>query len=159
MDKYCYFDLDGTIADLYGVSNWLDKLQAEDDTPYREANPIYSPYKIYLLLETIKSLGVKTGVISWGSKHASEEYNHSVRQAKIDWLKKIGLFNSLDEIHVVKYGTPKHSVAAKSGRRGILIDDDENVRKAWEKAGGLAINPMDTDILKALPKLVYEWFD
>ena len=37
--------------------------------------------------------------------------------------------------------------------------DDENVRKAWEKAGGLAINHMDTDILDALPELVYEWFD
>ena len=28
------FDLDGTIADLYGVENWLPMLVAHDETPY-----------------------------------------------------------------------------------------------------------------------------
>ena len=32
-----YFDLDGTIADLYGFSGWLDCLQNEQTTPYTEA--------------------------------------------------------------------------------------------------------------------------
>lgn len=31
------FDMDGTIADLYGVENWLDYLIAEDVKPYAEA--------------------------------------------------------------------------------------------------------------------------
>ena len=34
------FDMDGTIADLYGVENWLDYLIAEDTTPYTEAEPL-----------------------------------------------------------------------------------------------------------------------
>ena len=33
------FDMDGTIADLYGVKNWLSYLEAEDTTPYAIANP------------------------------------------------------------------------------------------------------------------------
>lgn len=158
MEKTIFFDLDGTIADLYGVSNWLAKLRAEDDSPYREATPLFPPYDIYLLLESMKSLGVKTGVISWGSKHASKEYNRSIRRAKIDWLKEMGLLDSFDEIHVVKYGTPKHQVIKKECR-GVLIDDDKNVRKAWEQAGGLAIDPMDGELIEHLDEIIREWMD
>ena len=159
MDKAIWFDMDGTIADLYGVPEWLHKLRAEDTEPYDTASPMVDMYDLHNLLSSLKESGFTIGIISWNSKTGSDDYMHAVRIAKRNWLKDKGLNDVLDEIHVVKYGTPKHSVAAKSGRRGILIDDDENVRKAWEKAGGLAINPMDTDILDALPELVYEWFD
>lgn len=158
MEKAIFFDLDGTIADLYGVSDWLTKLRAEDDSPYREANPLFPPYDIYLVLESMKSLGVRTGVISWGSKHASKEYNRSIRRAKIDWLKEMGLLDSFDEVHVVKYGTPKHQVIKKE-RRGILIDDNEDIRAEWEQAGGLAIDPMNEDEMNALEEIAKEWFD
>ena len=35
-----YFDMDGTIADLYGVENWLDYLINSDATPYKVAKPL-----------------------------------------------------------------------------------------------------------------------
>ena len=35
-----WFDMDGTIADLYGVENWLEMLIAHDETPYAIAKPI-----------------------------------------------------------------------------------------------------------------------
>ena len=28
-----YFDMDGTLANFYGVENWLDYLENEDTTP------------------------------------------------------------------------------------------------------------------------------
>ena len=34
------FDLDGTIANLYGVENWLNMLRAYDPTPYAQAVPM-----------------------------------------------------------------------------------------------------------------------
>ena len=37
MIKEIVFDMDGTIADLYGVENWLPKLRAYDPTPYQTA--------------------------------------------------------------------------------------------------------------------------
>ena len=40
MTKAIYFDMDGTIADLYGVDGWLDMLINEDATPYIKANPL-----------------------------------------------------------------------------------------------------------------------
>ena len=32
-----WFDMDGTIANLYGVENWLPKLRAHDASPYADA--------------------------------------------------------------------------------------------------------------------------
>ena len=34
------FDMDGTIADLYGVDDWLTKLRNEDISPYLECEPL-----------------------------------------------------------------------------------------------------------------------
>ena len=34
------FDMDGTIADLYGVDNWLEMLINGDTTPYSIAQPL-----------------------------------------------------------------------------------------------------------------------
>ena len=40
MNKAIFFDMDGTIADLYGVDGWLDDLRAERVRPYAEAKPL-----------------------------------------------------------------------------------------------------------------------
>jgi hypothetical protein len=58
----------------------------------------------------------------------------------------------MDEVHMVKYGTPKHRVAKI--RHGILIDDNSAVREAWEKYGGETINPIEEDLIEALARLV-----
>ena len=35
-----YFDMDGTIANLYGVDGWLDMIINRDATPYKVAEPM-----------------------------------------------------------------------------------------------------------------------
>ena len=40
MNKAIYFDMDGTIADLYGVTDWLPMLMNSGSTPYRVAQPM-----------------------------------------------------------------------------------------------------------------------
>ena len=35
-----WFDMDGTIADLYAVENWLPMLRAYDPAPYTLAKPL-----------------------------------------------------------------------------------------------------------------------
>ena len=47
-----------------------------------------------------------------------------------------------DEIHIVKYGTPKHTTV-KEGKNSILIDDDNIVREKWIRYGGIAVNPVN----------------
>ena len=43
MEKAIYFDMDGTIADLYGVDGWLDDLMNESTRPYAAAAPLLMP--------------------------------------------------------------------------------------------------------------------
>ena len=55
--KYLCFDMDGTIADLYGVENWLNDLRNENARPYRVAKPIYDMDTLNFLLDALKSQG------------------------------------------------------------------------------------------------------
>lgn len=141
-----YFDMDGTIANLYGVNNWLNKLRSEDISPYEEAMPLVNAIKFQILINRIKRKGYKVGVISWTSKGGKSKYNKQVAQAKRQWLEKTFPRIVFDEVHVVKYGTNKSSVAFNP--KGILFDDDETVRKDWR---GIAFSPdMIEKILSSL---------
>ena len=145
--KTIYFDMDGTIADLYNVENWLPSLMAEDPTPYLAAAPMWNMEALSLILNELKKQGYKIGLITWLSKGATRQYKKAVRQAKRVWLKK-HLKTEFDEMHLVAYGTPKHKIARD--RNGIIFDDDSRVRAGWQ---GQAINPTETNIINFLEGL------
>lgn len=126
MTKAIYFDMDGTIADLYGVKNWLDFLLAEDTTPYSEAKPLINLNTLARLLNKLQHKGFKIGVISWTAKNGSKEYNKKVETVKLNWLNKHLKSVHFDEIYIVNYGTPKQTLG-----KGILFDDEEQNRKTW----------------------------
>lgn len=135
-----YFDMDGTIADLYGVKNWLECLQSENTTPYEKAEPLCDMVALNKTLATLQAKGWKIGIISWLSKNSSKNYAKAVTKSKKEWLKS-HFSIKFDEMHFVKYGTRKDYVA--KDKKGILFDDDKSVREKWK---GRKINPMDTDI-------------
>ena len=143
-----YFDMDGTITDLYSVPNWLDKLTTSNVTPYCEALPIGNPEELKSVLKRLKECGYHLGIVSWCAKGGSREYNQATRKAKKAWLEKY--YPSIfDEVHIVKYGTPKHRTVNRSG---ILVDDSQDVRKAW---GTRSIDATDfQNILKNLKILL-----
>lgn len=124
-----YFDMDGTIADLYGVENWLDYLLSNDATPYKVAKPLINLNSLARILNNKQRKGVKIGVISWLSKNGSQDYNELVTRAKIEWLKKHLHSVTFDEIHIVKYGTPKAQF--KKNRADVLFDDECGNRTEW----------------------------
>ena len=124
-----YFDMDGTIADLYGVENWLDYLINSDATPYKVAKPLINLNSLARVLNNKQKKGVKIGVISWLSKNGSDEYNELVTRAKIEWLKKHLKSVNFDEVHIVKYGTPK--VQFKKNFADVLFDDECGNRNEW----------------------------
>lgn len=117
-----YFDMDGTIADLYGFNDWLTYLQNEQTDPYTGADLLVDGEQLRNFLAAGKAAGVLFGVISWGAKNASKDYQKAIRRVKIDWLKKNNLFEYFSELHVIKYGTPKNRAA--KNRTGVLIDDE-----------------------------------
>lgn len=124
-----YFDMDGTIADLYGVDGWLSDLENERVRPYAEAQPLVDCERLVKAILALKAEGYRFSIISWASKTGSAEYRKEIRKAKVAWIKKY-FPNCFDEIHVVKYGTPKHWIAKD---KGILFDDEEKNRTSWNK--------------------------
>ena len=42
MTKVLVFDMDGTLANFYGVDGWLNDLQNENPRPYEIAEPLYN---------------------------------------------------------------------------------------------------------------------
>ena len=138
--------MDGTIANLYAVENWLPKLRAEDASPYTEAEVLWNMSQLARLMNSVQKLGYKLGIISWTSKGGSASYNEAVKQAKIEWLKKHLASVNWDSICVVSYGTPKSLVMQSED--DILFDDEEQNRNDWL---GEAFEPeMMVKVLKAL---------
>lgn len=142
-----YFDLDGTLANLYGVPNWLPMLQASDPTPYQIAKPLINLSLLARYLNRLQKLGHTIGVISWLSKDSTPEYDALVSAAKMCWLGAHLPSVKWDEIHIVSYGTNKWDIAGE----GIIFDDDERVHNTWEDEAYLPedIFPILSEIIKA----------
>lgn len=121
--------MDGTIANLYAVENWLPMIRAEDTTPYAEAGVMWNMSQLARLMNQVQKLGYKLGIISWTAKNGSASYNAAVKQAKLEWLKKHLASVNWDTIYVVSYGTPKSLVMQTE--EDILFDDEEPNRDAW----------------------------
>lgn len=142
-----WWDMDGTIADLYAVENWLPKLRAEDPAPYAEARVLWNMSQLARLMNRVQLMGYKLGIISWTSKGGSASYNEAVKQAKLEWLKKHLASVKFDHITVVSYGTPKSLVMDTED--DILFDDEEKNRDEWL---GQAFEP--NDMIKVLKHLL-----
>ena len=146
MRKTIAFDMDGTFVNLYGVKGWLEMIINKETTPYEIAEPLYNMNDFNAMVETLKANGYKVIIISWTAKGNDKEYNKRIRQAKVSWLKNHNV--NVDEIHVVKYGTPKSYLVKGNA---ILVDDEETNRKSWIR--GNTINATK-NILKEIKKVL-----
>ena len=138
--------MDGTIANLYAVENWLPKLRASDASPYEEAEVMLNMSVLARYLNKLQKLGYEIGIISWTSKGGTEKYNRAVEVAKLNWLHDHLKSVSFDEIYIVDYGTPKQDFADETD---ILFDDNEDIRNEWT---GQAYEP--SEILSILSGLL-----
>ena len=123
------FDLDGTLADLYGVEGWLPMLRAEDTTPYEIAEPLLRLSTLARRLNTLQRNGYNIAVISWLSKSGSADYNEKVITAKLEWLARHLPSVVWDRISIIEYGTPKEIFCESPF--DILFDDEEQNRRNW----------------------------
>lgn len=144
MTKAIWFDMDGTIADLYSVDGWLDDLTHERTRPYEQAKVMHNMAQLARLLNSLQRKGYTIGVISWTAKHGTDSYNARVMAAKYWWLDKHLHSVQWDSIRVVAYGTNKYNVCGD----GILFDDEQGNRDAWK---GEAFTP--DKIMEVLQKL------
>ena len=126
MERKIWFDMDGTIANRYGVNGWLEMLRAYDPTPYAQAVPMVNMSALARLLHKAQRMGYEVGVISWLSKTSDMAYDMAVTQAKIEWLENHLPSVEWNDIFIVPYGTPKHELCS-----GILFDDEKHNRDMW----------------------------
>lgn len=127
MKKEIWFDMDGTIANLYGVENWLNDLINENTRPYAIAKPLMNMQVLARTLNKLTQNGFTVNIISWTSKNGTDEYNQEVAKVKKEWLNKHLKSVHFKNIDIVPYGTPK-----QIGRKGILFDDEIQNRENWE---------------------------
>ena len=130
-----YFDMDGTIADFYGVPDWRKAIDSYDVRPYKQAKGLVNLSQLARLLNKLQAQGYKVGVISWCSRTGTEEFNGEVEYTKRKWLAQHLSSVHFDDIRILPYGTPKHAYAKPND---ILFDDEYNNRKKWRQMGGCA---------------------
>lgn len=162
------FDMDGTIANLYGVEGWLDMLRAEDPTPYVVAEPLVDMDKLNEVCALLQKSGWEIQVITALSKDASPEYKDAIREAKRAWLEKWGFI--YDHFHGVDYKMPKCEVLRRQMPTGmkvyqmcqeywgrelpeaILVDDEARHTDRW--GWGRTIDPTAGDLVETLRSLL-----
>ena len=153
MLKMICFDMDGTIADLYAVPNWLEKLRAYDASPYLLAEPMWDMEELAFLLEVAQHRGIEVRIITWLSKESTKEYDDMVRIAKRAWLKAYNI--PFDHFHGVAYGATKADSIRKAlgnDDTAILFDDNVKVRSGWHM--GDTYNPTECDICEVLKQIL-----
>lgn len=136
------FDMDGTIANLYGVKGWLEMLIAHDETPYRLATTLVNMNTLARYLNKLQKRGYEIGIISWLAKNSTQEYDENVTRAKKNWLKKHLRSVKFDFVEIVAYGTDKNIVAVE--KTDILFDDEEKNRNNWAGVAYDADNILET---------------
>lgn len=143
MKKEINLDMDGVLAGLYGVDNWLADLESENTRPYRVAKPLVNMNTLAKQIHKLQATGYEVNIISWTSKSGSADYNAKVADEKKKWLRRHLRSVQFNNIHILPYGTPKENYGS-----GILFDDEERNRRNWK---GIAYD--ETDILGVMNTL------
>ena len=152
--KIC-LDMDGTIADLYGVEDWLPMLRNFDPSPYIYAQPMVNPIELAELLNLAIENGIDVEIITWLSKESTPTFDTYVREAKKIWLDIFGI--PYTAFHGVKYGATKADSIRKDMNwqeceTAVLFDDNAKVREGWHM--GQAYDPTQFNICEILRGLL-----
>lgn len=125
-----YLDMDGTIFDLYGQENWLERLRTGDDSVFTGDRRMVTEE---VLRKYFPADTYDVRVLSMTPKDATKEYCERVIARKNEWLDKY--FPSITKRIYKAYG---HNKNLKNSKYAILIDDSEPIRNTWN---GLAFDP------------------
>ena len=68
MNKTLVFDMDGTLANFYGVDGWLDDIRNENTRPYDIAKPLYNMEVLNAILDLLRAQGWTIAITTWLAK-------------------------------------------------------------------------------------------
>lgn len=129
MSKKIFFDLDGTLYNLYEIDNWLDSLQYEDATVFERGDFIGDYERFMNVVKELLAKGFTFGVISWLPMYATPEFEAECAKVKETWVKKYLPF--VDEMTFQRYGTPKQNAIQRKAQTMYLLDDSKEVGRVW----------------------------
>ncbi len=147
--KECYFDLDGTIYDLYGMKDWLERIENEKPNTFTDGKFIVNYNEFMECVKQLEEQGYTFNVISWLPYDITYNYKKKCEQEKRNWIKKFLPF--VKKVEVQSYGILKHTHVES----GILIDDNEKICRHWRNENRIALNVnKEFNVIKALKKLI-----
>lgn len=127
--KTIFFDMDGTLYDLYSITDFKLRLHHEDPFVFYDGDPCCNLSLLARLINKAKKNGYSVGIITWLPYNASKEYSSAVIKAKLNWLNTHLPSVRFDTIALLEYGTPKQNYM--NAADDILIDDNETVGAKW----------------------------
>lgn len=133
--KTIWFDMDGTIAELYKVPNWLEMLRTSDWRVYDKCLPRANFERINSAIEALTAHGWQVGVITWASKGISWGMDcDCIGDVKFNWLTRY--FPALvdGKFACIPYGESKAQFLLDmedAGEVNYLVDDNKEVREDW----------------------------
>ena len=113
--------MDGTIANTYAISDWLDQLRNESVKPFEMAEPLIGESTL-LSLFTDENIIVCTMLpkgVALGTPYAD-----ACQRAKRQWLDKY--FPSLKSVIFMEYGNDKSM--GNFSKNCLLVDDNSGIR-------------------------------
>lgn len=166
MAKTVWFDMDGTLYDLYNIPGWLELLQLEEPGIFRHGQPMYNPFFIRQAILALIAHGWQVGVITWAPKGVTEEepFFIETKRAKQEWLRR-HYPELLENFYCLPYGESKSVCACDHWKKRsldpdmgvqILVDDNMLVRDEWVDGWETHFKAIDanSDYVKTLEGLV-----
>jgi hypothetical protein len=150
--KKIYFDMDGTVADLYGEKNWLNNLRNEREGSFINLRPLVDMNELAMVCHQLMNLGYSFGVITWLPMGASYEFERVCEEEKRAWIEEFMPWVS--EFYAQSYGVPKQYAPSKRAAEMILVDDNAEVRAMWNTEVQRSSIDATQDIIKELRKLL-----
>lgn len=150
--KKIYFDMDGTVYNLYGMENWLEMLRNEEKGAFTLGKPLVDMDKLKRVCIELIGIGYQIGIITWLPMGASLEYSEVCTKEKREWAEENMPY--ISEFYALEYGTPKQYAPARRAAEMWLIDDSKEVRKMWVTEKQRKAIDANNDIIKALERIL-----
>ena len=83
------FDMDGTLANFYGVEGWLEYLINSDATPYAVAKPLFNFSALARQIHRLQNKGYTVNIISWYPKVVQRNITQRLQKLKKNGLQNI----------------------------------------------------------------------
>lgn len=127
--KKIFFDMDGTVADLYGRDGWLESIQNEEAGLFLNLEPLHDTEAFDEMAMNLISNGWSIGIITWLPMNASFQYMETVAKEKWLWAQRFMPY--ISEFHAIPYGMPKQNAPFKKAQKMVLVDDNYEVLRMW----------------------------